>query len=43
LQLIHDSRTHLHQAMAVPQQLPQITILGIGHPDVRKTIFLQQL
>jgi len=39
----HDPRTHLHQPMPVPKQLPQITILRTGYPDSRKAIFQQQL
>jgi len=42
LQLIHDSRAHLHQPM-MPKQLPQITILRTRYPDSRKAIFQQQL
>ena len=30
LQLIHDPRTHLHQPMPVPQQLPQSRFSGLG-------------
>jgi len=29
--------------MAVPEQLPQIPILGTGYPDAWKAIFLEQL
>jgi hypothetical protein len=43
LQLIHDSRAHLHQPMPMPKQLPQITILRTRYPDSRKAIFQQQL
>jgi hypothetical protein len=39
----HHSRAHLHQSMPMPQQLPQITILGVRYPDPRKAIFQQQL
>ena len=42
LQLIHDPRAHLHQPMPVPQQLSQIAILRIRHPDSRKVIFPHQ-
>jgi hypothetical protein len=43
LQLIHDPRAHLYQPVPVPKQLPQITILRTGHPDLGKVIFQQQL
>src|SRR5262249_5583553 len=43
LELIHDSRAHLHQPMPVPQQLSQIPILRTRNPDFRKAIFQQQL
>jgi hypothetical protein len=43
LQLMHDPRAHLHQPMAVPKQLSQITILRTGYPDPGKAIFQQQL
>lgn len=39
LQLIHDARPRLHQAMQVPRQLPQIPALPAWHPDLRETIF----
>ena len=39
LQLIHDSRAHLHQPMPVPQQLSQIPILRTRYPDLREVIF----
>ena len=42
MQLIHDARAHLHQPMAMPQQLPQIPVLRIRYPDPRKAIFQQQ-
>jgi len=42
VQLIHDARAHLHQPMPMPEQLSQITILGIGHPDSREAIFHHQ-
>jgi hypothetical protein len=42
VQLIHHSRAHLHHAVPMPQQLPQIAILGIGHPDPRKAILKHQ-
>jgi hypothetical protein len=42
LQLVHDSRPHLHQPMSMPQQLTQIPIFGIGNPYAWKTIFPQQ-
>jgi hypothetical protein len=38
-----DPRPHLHQSVPVPKQLPQITILRTGHPDLGKVIFQQQL
>jgi hypothetical protein len=38
MQLIQHSRAHLHQPM--PQQLPQITILGAGYPDASPENFL---
>jgi hypothetical protein len=43
LQLIHDPRAGLHHAMPVPQQLPQIAILPVRHPDLREAILQQQL
>ena len=43
MQLIHDARAHLHQPVAMPQQLPQIPILCVRYPDPRKTIFHQEL
>jgi hypothetical protein len=43
MQLIHDARAHLDQAMPMPQQLPQIPILCIRNPDPRKAIFPQKL
>jgi hypothetical protein len=43
LQLVHDSRTRLHHAVPVPQQLPQIPILPVRYPDLRKAIFHHQL
>jgi hypothetical protein len=43
VQLVHDARAHLHQPVAMPQQLPQITILRIRYPDSREAIFQQQL
>src|SRR5579864_435477 len=42
LQLIHDSRARLHHPMTMPQQLPQIAVLPVRHPDPRETIFEQQ-
>ena len=42
MQLIHHSGAHLHQAMPMPQQLPQIAILRIGHPDSRKALLDHQ-
>ena len=42
MQLIHDARAHLHQPVAMPQQLPQIPILRVRHPDPREAIFQQQ-
>src|SRR5215472_10197751 len=43
LQLIHDPGPHLHEPVAVPQQLSQVTILRIWYPHSRKTIFQHQL
>jgi hypothetical protein len=43
MQLIHHWRAHLHHPMPMPQQLPQITILGVPHPDPRKAILQHQL
>jgi hypothetical protein len=43
MQLIHHSRAHLHQSMPMPQQLPQIAILRVRHPDPRKAILQHQL
>jgi hypothetical protein len=42
LQWIHDSRARLHHAVPVPQQLSQIAILPVRHPDLRKVIFQHQ-
>ena len=42
MQLIHHPRAHLHQPMPMPQQLPQIAILRVGHPDSRETVFHHQ-
>ena len=42
VQLIHDARAHLHQPVAMPEQLPQIAILRVRHPDSREAIFQQQ-
>jgi hypothetical protein len=42
LQLIHDPCAHLHQAMPVPQQLSQISILRARYPDLREVIFPHQ-
>ena len=36
MQLIHDARAHLHQPVAMPQQLPRIAILRVRHPDSRE-------
>ena len=33
MQLIHDTGAHLRQPMPVPQQLPQIAVLGVRYPD----------
>jgi hypothetical protein len=38
MQLIHHSRAHLHQSMPMPQQLPQIPILGVRYPDAQKAV-----
>jgi hypothetical protein len=42
LQLIHDSRAHLHQPMPVPQQLSPISILRARYLNLRKVIFPHQ-
>src|SRR5580700_4919773 len=42
MQLIHYAGTHLHQAMPMPQQLPQVPVFCICYPDPRKAIFHQQ-
>jgi hypothetical protein len=42
MQVIHHPRSHLHQAMPMPQQLPQIPIGGVGNPDPRKAILYHQ-
>jgi hypothetical protein len=42
MQLIHHPRAHLHQAMSMPQQLPQIAIGRVRHPDPRKAVFDHQ-
>jgi integrase len=42
LQLIHHSRSRLHHAMPVPQQLPQIAILPARYPDLWKIILQQK-
>ena len=41
MQLVHDARAHLHQPVAMPQQLPQIAILRVRYPDSREAIFQQ--
>ncbi|MGB8063423.1 MAG: hypothetical protein WCF26_16135, partial [Candidatus Sulfotelmatobacter sp.] len=38
-----DPSPHLHHAMPMPQQLPQIPILPTRYPDLGKTILHQQL
>ena len=43
MQLIHHPRAHLHQPMPMPQQLSQIAILGVRHPNPRKAILHHQL
>jgi len=43
LQLVHDPGARLHHAVPVPEQLPQVAVLPARHPDLRKTIFEQQL
>src|ERR1051325_7552254 len=43
MQLVHHARAHLHQPVPMPQQLPQIAILGVWHPDPRKAILEHQL
>jgi hypothetical protein len=42
LQLVHHSRSHLHHAMAMPEQLPQIAIVPVRHPNPGKSFFHQQ-
>jgi len=42
LQLVHDSSSRLHHAVAMPQQLPQIPILPARHPDRGKVVLQQQ-
>ena len=42
MQLVHDSRAHLHQAVPMPQQLLQVPIDRVWYPDPRKTIFHHQ-
>jgi len=39
VQLIHHAGAHLHQPVAMPQQLPQIPILCVHYPDPRETVF----
>jgi len=34
LQLVHDPRARLHHPVPGPQQLPQIAILPVRHPDL---------
>jgi hypothetical protein len=43
MQLIHDARAYLHQPVAMPEQLPQVPVGGVRHPDPGKPIFHQQL
>jgi hypothetical protein len=38
-QLVHDSRARLHHAVSVPQQLSQVPIPPVRHPDQGKVIF----
>ena len=42
VQLVHHSRSHLHHAMAMPEQLPQIAIIPVRHPNRGKSFFHQQ-
>src|SRR5271168_3420152 len=42
MKLIHQPGPHLHQPVAMPQQLPQITILCVRYPDPRKTVLDHQ-
>ena len=42
LQLVHDAGARLHHAMAMPEQLPQVSILSTRHPDLGKIIFQHQ-
>ena len=41
MQLIHHPGAHLHQAVALPQPLPRVTVVPARYPDLRKTIFPQ--
>jgi len=42
LQLIHQARTRLHHAVAMPEQLAHVAILPARYPDPRKAVFQQQ-
>jgi hypothetical protein len=42
VQQVYDARAHLHQPVAMPQQLPRIAILRVRYPDPREAIFQQQ-
>ena len=39
MQLIHHPGAHLLQSVSMPQQLSQVPIGCVGHPDPRETIF----
>ena len=41
-ELVHDPGARLHHAVPVPQQLSQIPVLPVRHPDLRKTILHKQ-
>ena len=43
LQLVLHLRPASHHMMVMLQQLPQIPLLHVGHPQPRKAIFQQQL
>jgi hypothetical protein len=42
MQLIHPASAHLHQPVAMPQQLPQVPVGCVGHPDPRTAVFHHQ-
>ena len=43
LPLIHHPGAHLHQAVSLPQPLPQVTVVPARYLDLRKTIFPQHV